>query len=168
MPVEVEESTGFHVFELHAPTAGVSILTLVVALIAIALAYGCYKKCCGIGFGLPGRNTAYPWYPMQPMGPVLQQAPPAAPPAQVAANLPPNSNEAAMQSIINMVALQALRNQVVTPPLALEPPSIQREPPGAIYALPEDRQHVGAPSRPSAPPTATPVDKAKSAVLASL
>jgi len=40
MPVEVEESTGFHVFELHAPTAGVSILTLVVALIAIALAYG--------------------------------------------------------------------------------------------------------------------------------
>ena len=82
MPVEVEQSTGFHVFELHAPTAGVSVLTIVVALIAIALAYGCYKKCCGVGFCFPGRQyPQFPMFPMQPMAPFHQPASPAVLPA---------------------------------------------------------------------------------------
>ena len=109
----------------------------------------------------------FPMFPMQPLAPFHQPVPPVAPPAQVAA-APPVKNDA-VQSIINMVALQALRNQAVSPLLVLEPPTVQHEPSGTIFTLPDIPVHPAAPSRPTAQPaTQAVVDPVKSSVLASL
>ena len=76
MAIEVEQSSGFHVFELHAPTAGVSFFAIVCALIAVGLAYGCYKRCCfgRLFAGVPNQAPIAPQYiPMQLMPPTVQQ-----------------------------------------------------------------------------------------------
>ncbi len=41
---EVEQSTGFHLFELHLPSAGISIFTLAIIGMAILLGYCLYKR----------------------------------------------------------------------------------------------------------------------------
>ena len=130
MPTEIEQSSGFHVFEIHAPTAGVSFLAIVCALIAIGLAYGCYKKCCSVY--LRGTGATPPWYSLQPpafpMSPVPHYMPP--PP-------PPQPPQPALEQVQLMLAVQ----QAMQPRV----PQIRRErsPP----------RFTPADEEPSAPPT---------------
>ena len=99
MVVEVDESSGFHVFELHAPTAGVSFFALVCALIAVGLAYGCYKKCCF------GRMFAG-----------LEQAPVPPPPCYPMQPLPPQPHPDPMQPLLGLLALQQAFNPAPVQP----------------------------------------------------
>ena len=39
-----EESTGFHVIEIHAPTVGVGITMIIMASLFACAAYACYRK----------------------------------------------------------------------------------------------------------------------------
>ena len=126
MPVEVEESSGFHVFEVHAPTAGISFFSFIVALIAIAMAYGCYRKCCAAYMSF-GRQ--------QPQQPQAIQMQPIQAPAQ------PDQ----LQPLLQIMALQALRP--TAPALELPPPPRQCEPSGFLETLPREQ-----PPRPPAPP----------------
>ena len=156
MPIEIDESSGLHVFEIHAPTAGISVFTIAIALVAIALAYGCYKKCCGT-FTFTRQNPGmFPMQPMPPMVPFQQQAPYTAPPALPA----PAPASPDIQPLLNMVALQAIRNQ--SSPLAIEQPRLQREPSGTIYTLPEEPVPRRPPSRPSSPVASAPSATAQS------
>ena len=149
MPIEVDQSSGFHVFELHAPTAGVSFFALIFALIAIGLAYGCYRRCCSASLLLP-RFQSHPMnampqgIPMQPM-PTAQPAPPVQDP---------------LQPLLSMVALQRAISGPAAPsappPLSYEAPRGQREPPGFIYTLPEEPAVQSRPPRPAVAPQATP------------
>ena len=113
MPVEVEQSTGFHVFELHAPSVGVSFFAIVCALIAVGLAYGCYKRCCAVRL-----------FPAQP------QALPLPPPysQSLAPVMPPTYDS--VQPLLQVMALQhALQNPSThfpRIPTRYEPPRIYR------------------------------------------
>ena len=92
MPVEVEQSTGFHVFELHAPSAGISFFAIVLGLIAVGLAYGCYRKCC---FARIFSTPPTPWHSMAAPPPV-----PIAPPPQ------PDT----LQPLLQLMALQNMQS----------------------------------------------------------
>ena len=139
MPVEVEESSGFHVVELHAPSMGVSFFALVAALIAIGFAYGCYKKCCSSnGFTLPFFN--HPVQQAIPMNPIP-------PPAQIQTPDP-------LQPMLQLMALQqAFRAPA---PSAPSPLPVRFEEP-RIYTLPEEpmKSSIGTsttpPQRPKRP-----------------
>ena len=117
MPVEVEQSTGFHVIEIHAPSVGVSSFAIVCALIAVGLAYGCYKRCCAMRL-FPAQPQAMPLPP-----PYTQSLAPAAPPAYDT-----------VQPLLQVMALQH----------ALQNPSAQlsripsRYETSRIYTLPEE------------------------------
>lgn len=42
-PVEVEKSTGFHLIELHLPTAGFGLFTLIFALLLFCICFSCFR-----------------------------------------------------------------------------------------------------------------------------
>lgn len=44
-PVEVETSNGFHLLEIHLPTAGMGILTFIFVACIVILLVRCYKRC---------------------------------------------------------------------------------------------------------------------------
>ena len=116
MPVEVEQSSSFHVFEMHAPTAGVSFFAIVLALIAIGLAYGCYRKCCYARIFAPQQSPVA--FPLQPMAPQLT---PAAAPRSIDQ----------LQPLLQLLALQGALRQPALP--APPPPPYTRR----ITELPE-------------------------------
>ena len=96
MPTEVEQSTGFHVFELHAPSAGISFFAIICGLIAIGLAYGCYRRCCFARIFGSQSPPANQWIPMtQP--PAFIQPPPQ----------PQASDQ--VQPLLQLLALQAMQ-----------------------------------------------------------
>ena len=128
MPVEVEQSTGFHVIELHAPSVGVSFFAIVCALIAVGLAYGCYKRCCAVRL-FPAQPQALPLPP-----PYTQSLAPAVPPTYDS-----------VQPLLQVMALQhALQN-----PSAHFPRIPTRYEPPRIYTLPEESTVTATAVQPS-------------------
>ena len=117
MTVEVEQNSGFHLFELHAPSMGVSFFALVAALIALGFAYGCYKKFCGLNscFGAQPNYNAVPHsIPMQSMPTNLSYYPPPLPSA------PPSSEM--IQPLLQMLAMQNANQRALAAPRSMSPP----------------------------------------------
>ena len=128
MPVEIEQNSGFHILEIHAPSAGISFFAIVCGLIAVALAYGCYKRCCYARlFGPAPTQFSVPPPPPPPPPPTA----PAPAPASV------------MEPLLQLMALQG----------AMGPQRMiadQRFPPGRITAYEDQPQVVVHPPTASA------------------
>lgn len=99
MPVEIDNSSGLHVFEVHAPSVGMSFFALVMALIALGFAYGLYKKCCSGG----------PCCGLHP------------PPPPVPAVQPPQPAQDQLQPLLQLLALQSFQRPASPPPMPLPP-----------------------------------------------
>ena len=141
MPVEIEESTGFHVFEIHAPSAGISFFAIVCGLIAVALAYGCYKRCCYARIFGPQPTQ----FAMPPPPPPAQPAP--APAMEPLLQMMAIQNAMSQQRV--MAGQRYLPGSITTyedhPEVLVHPPTAS-----ARYAKP------ARPSRPSAPRSPSP------------
>ena len=104
MPVEIDNSSGLHVFEAHAPSVGMSFFTLVMALIALGFAYGLYKKCCSGG-------------PCCGLGP---------PPPPVQAVQTPQPAQDQLQPLLQILTLKLFQRPASPPPMLL--PSVCYQP----------------------------------------
>ena len=80
---QVDSSSGFHMLEIHAPTAGFNIVTMLLVMLAALLAWACIRRYCS-STGRRGRRQtealgyemrAFPAPTVQPAGQpdVLQQ-----------------------------------------------------------------------------------------------
>lgn len=140
MPVEIDNSSGLHVFELHMPSVGVSFFALIFALIAIGFAYGLYLKCCSGG---PCCGSSQQQLPVHHV-PAVQQ-------------------DNSMQPLLQVMALQAMQQQALQQrpisPLPLPPVQYNAGFETArIVTLPEDMSatSVGVQATPSSPTTFEP------------
>ena len=112
MAIEVDQSSGLHIFEVHAPTAGISFFAVVCGLVAIALAYGCYRKCCYMRLFGP---STYP----SPPAPTPFPAPPTPAP------------QPSLEPLLQVMAFQSALQHQQRPALTYEPR--QQFPSGRIY-----------------------------------
>ena len=59
-PVEVDNSSGFHVLEIHMPTAGLGLISLILIVASALLLYKCIRRFKGRGQAPP---SAIPFFP---------------------------------------------------------------------------------------------------------
>ena len=129
MPIEVEEERGgFHILEIHAPTAGISVFAIACGLVIVVLAYGCYRRCC----------FARIFGPTPP-----HYAPPPPPPTTTPAPTPAPAPGAQLEPLLQFMALQSAMNQ---PRMLTD----QRFPPGRISSFEDEPEVVVHPPRASA------------------
>lgn len=75
---EITTSNGFHMFELHLPTAGKSFLMIIIVMAIAYLLYKWRKRCTRTAHTPHFSNQSFPmmpnqqWFPQMPMLPMLQ------------------------------------------------------------------------------------------------
>ena len=148
MPTEIDESSGFHVLEIHAPTAGISFFAIALGLLAIGLAYGCYRRCCYAK--IFGAVTG-----IQQQAPVMAQSSPPQPYGQAWG---PSSAHGDIQPLLLWATLQNALARPATPALpALQAPLPTVRYSSRITTLPENAETATIESGTG---TATPVASA--------